>query len=167
MPYQLSWTLSNLKADGLLRTPRRSVWALSGAAAEPVAPTSTPPPTDRLAELRAMSYRTYLRTPEWRKLRAAALHRAGYECALDPTHTTALHVHHRSYDRRCAEQPGDLLVLCEECHRVHHAHHGRPSMKTRRAARRKAKREAIVWDFVLRAGLAGGLLVGLLGMLER
>jgi hypothetical protein len=167
VPYQLSWTLSNLKADGLLRTPRRSVWALAGAAAEPVAPASTPPPSARLAELSAMPYREYLRTPEWRRIRAATLHRANYECALDPTHTAALHVHHRTYDRRGAEQPSDLLVLCEECHRVHHAHHGRPSTKPRRAARLKAKRDAAVKDLVVRACLAGGLLVGLLGMLER
>jgi len=58
-------------------------------------------------------------------------------------------------------------VVCEECHRVHHAHHGKPRATARRAARRKAKQKAIVWDAVVRLALAAGLLVGLLGMLER
>jgi len=167
--HELSWALTNLRRDGLVVNPRRSVWALAGAAAE-----STGPPVPitvaeaiRVAELREMPYREYLRTPEWRRTRAAALHRANHQCAFDPTHTEKLQVHHRTYDRLGAELESDLLVLCEECHRVHHAHHGRPSTNARRAARRQSKRKAIVWDLVLRLSLAGGLLVGLLGMLER
>ena len=116
--HELSWSLTNVRRDGLVANPRRSVWALAGAAAE-----STGPPVPitvaeaiRIAELREMPYREYLRTPEWRRTRAAALHRAN---------------------------------------------------NPRRAARRKAKRKAVVWDVVLRLALAGGLLVGLLGMLER
>lgn len=165
----LSWSLTNLRRDGLVENPRRSVWALAGAATESVAPPAAlaAAPRDRVAELRAMPYRAYLRTPEWRKTRAAALHRAGDQCAFDPAHTGQLHVHHRTYENLGAERAEDLLVVCEECHRVHHAHHGRPRAKARRAARRKAKQKAIVWDAVLRLSLAAGLVVGLLGMLGR
>jgi restriction endonuclease Mrr len=167
--HELSWSLTNLRRDGLVENPRRSVWALAGAAAESTAPPMpiTVAPEGRVAELRAMPYREYLRTPEWRKTRAAALHRANHQCAIDPAHTDKLQVHHRTYDHLGAELEGDLLVLCEECHRVHHSHHGRPSIRARQVARRTAKRKAIVWDFVFRACLAGGLLVGLLGILER
>lgn len=167
--HELSWSLTNLRRDGLVENPRRSVWALAGAATESVAPPAalSAASEDRLAELRAMPYREYLRTPEWRKTRAAALYRAGAQCAFDPAHTGPHHVHHRTYVNLGAERAEDLLVVCEECHRVHHAHHGQPRAKMRRAARRKAKQKAIVWDAVLRLSLAAGLVVGLLGMLER
>ena len=57
----------------------------------------------RLAELRAMPYPLYLKTPEWRRTRAAALLRAGNACSLDVTHTDGLEVHHRTYERLGAE----------------------------------------------------------------
>ena len=80
---------------------------------------------ERLAELQAMPYDEYLRTPEWKQTRAAALVRADHRCALDPNHTGQLDVHHRFYERRGAEPPSDLIVLCHPCHRLHHGHNGR------------------------------------------
>lgn len=80
----------------------------------------------RLAELREMPYARYLRTPEWRRTRAAALLRAGQRCALDVTHGEDLDVHHRTYERLGAELAEDVVVLCRPCHRMHHQEHGRP-----------------------------------------
>jgi hypothetical protein len=37
---------------------------------------------DRLAELRSMPYREYLKTPEWRSRRGEALARAGNRCQI-------------------------------------------------------------------------------------
>lgn len=37
-----------------------------------------------------MPYPKYLRTPEWARTRADALHRAGHACALNVTHTQDL-----------------------------------------------------------------------------
>ena len=128
--YELSWALTNLKRDGLLENPARSVWRLAGAALEPPElALDEPVYVDRLEELQRMDYREYLRTPEWRQIRAAALLRAGDCCALDVTHTTDLEVHHRdngAYARRGRELASDLVVLCHECHRLHHKANGRP-----------------------------------------
>lgn len=125
--YELSWALTRLKKDGLLANPRWSVWALAGAAAEPVEPPlAAPALEDRIAQLREMPHRDYLRTPEWRETRAAALVRAGNACAMDVTHTGQLDVHHRTYANVGAERPADLVVLCRSCHELHHRAHGRP-----------------------------------------
>jgi hypothetical protein len=80
----------------------------------------------RLAELRAMPYPLYLKTPEWRRTRAAALLRAGNACSLDMTHTDGLEVHHRTYERLGAELVTDLAVLCHSCHQLHHNEYGHP-----------------------------------------
>jgi restriction endonuclease Mrr len=133
--HQLAWALTRLRRDGLVENPSRGVWRLAGAALEPVQPlTSTPASPNRLVELKAMSYREYLRSPEWRQVRAAALVRAGNACALDSSHTERLEVHHRSYERRGAELPNDVIVLCHECHHLHHQVNGRPTRAAPRPA---------------------------------
>ena len=126
--HALSWALTNLKRDGLVHNPRWSVWALAGVALEAPAPAVDGPPTspERLIALRSMSYREYLRSPEWRRTRAAAIARAGGRCSLEATHTEDLEVHHNTYERRGAELAADLTVLCKSCHRVHHKANGRP-----------------------------------------
>ena len=131
MDQQLAWALTNLKHDGLVENPSWAVWRLAGAALDAPSPASDKPVfADRLDELRRMSYREYLRTPEWRVTRAAALERASHCCSLDVTHTEALEVHHRTYERLGRELASDLVVLCHACHALHHKEYGRP----RRAA---------------------------------
>jgi hypothetical protein len=66
--------------------------------------------------------------------RAAALERAGHSCSLDVTHTDALEVHHRTYERLGCELAGDLVVLCHACHAVHHKEFGRPGRPPRERA---------------------------------
>lgn len=75
--------------------------------------------TDRLHELRTMPYDEYLQTPEWLERRAQALDRAERRCQVCNT-PNALNVHHRTYERRGNERPGDLTVLCEGCHQLFH-----------------------------------------------
>ncbi len=124
--YYLSWALTNLKRDGLLENPKWSTWKLTGSALTATAkPIAAAVDAKRLAELRAMPYQQYLRTPEWRQTRAAALLRAGNACSLDVTHTEDLEVHHRTYERRGAELMTDLAVLCNSCHQLHHKEYGR------------------------------------------
>jgi Mrr N-terminal domain len=129
--YELSWALSKLKRDGLLENPARSIWRLvhaGPAVAGTPQPVQPPQPAiaDRAEELATMPYRDYLRTPEWRQRRAEALERAGHACMMDAGHTHDLEVHHRSYERRGHELESDLIVLCRDCHRLHHAENGRP-----------------------------------------
>jgi len=123
--HDLSWALTDLKRDGLLENPKWGTWRLAGAALETM-PTTAPVAKDRLGELRRMSYRDYLRTPEWRRSRAAALLRASNCCSLDVTHSDGLEVHHRTYERIGAELASDLIVLCRSCHQLHHQEYGRP-----------------------------------------
>jgi hypothetical protein len=125
--YKLSFALSDLKSDGLLENPDRGVWRLAGAALEmPASAVDELISEARLAELRAMPYPLYLKTPEWRRTRAAALLRAGNACSLDMTHTDGLEVHHRTYERLGAELVTDLAVLCHSCHQLHHNEYGHP-----------------------------------------
>jgi hypothetical protein len=134
--YKLSFALTDLKYDGLLENPEKSVWRLAGAALEtPVVATTEHVDETRLAELQAMNYTDYLRTPEWRRTRAAALLRAGYCCSLDITHTGDLDVHHRTYERLGAELTSDLAVLCRSCHQLHHKAYGRPKREQSTGAR--------------------------------
>lgn len=128
---QLAYVLTNLKHDGLVENPARGVWRLAGAALDAPEPAvEAPVAPDRLAELRAMPYREYLRTGEWRRTRAAALLRAQNACSFDVTHTSRLEVHHRTYERLGEELAGDLLVLCKSCHDLHHKANGRPRKLT-------------------------------------
>jgi restriction endonuclease Mrr len=117
----LSWALTNLKHDGLVENPKRGTWRLASIALPPVlTAVEEPVAAARLAALRAMPYRLYLATPEWKRTRAVALQRAGNSCSLDVTHTDGLEVHHRTYERRGVELVTDLVVLCHSCHQLHH-----------------------------------------------
>ncbi len=73
-------------------------------------------------ELRAMPYTDYLRTPHWRRRRAAKIRAAGGRCQLCGRggSGTLLDVHHNTYERLGEERDEDLIVLCRECHSRHH-----------------------------------------------
>lgn len=75
----------------------------------------------RARELAAMPYEEYLRTPEWRERAAACKAAAGHRCQLCNA-GGSLQAHHRTYERRGHEEPGDLIALCDGCHRTHHNH---------------------------------------------
>ena len=75
----------------------------------------------RVAQLRAMPYREYLRSPEWRRTRRFALDRAGYRCQLCGKAQRGLQVHHLTYQRLGFEEPDDLVALCDDCHAAQHA----------------------------------------------
>lgn len=125
--HDLSWALTNLKRDGLVENPKWSTWKLTGSALTATAkPVAEAVGAERLAELRAMPYTLYLRTPEWRRTRAAALQRAGHRCSLDAKHIDGLEVHHSAYERLGAELSSDLAVLRHSCHQLHHKEYGRP-----------------------------------------
>ena len=74
----------------------------------------------RRAALAAMPYPDYLLTREWRRRRSAALRRAGFRCQVCNAAGPILDVHHRTYERRGAEDAGDLIVLCRLCHEKYH-----------------------------------------------
>jgi 5-methylcytosine-specific restriction endonuclease McrA len=73
----------------------------------------------RLAELRALPYSDYLKTPEWNRRRQVALKIAEHRCQLCNSEDS-LTVHHRSYRNLGAEKYTDLIVLCWPCHQLFH-----------------------------------------------
>ena len=92
-----------------------SSWLVDALAAYMVDPSP-----ERLRDLRRMDYRrVYLRTPEWRAKRDAAIACASDRCARCGSRGL-LDVHHLTYERLGAEFGTDLLVLCRPCHRQEH-----------------------------------------------
>lgn len=74
----------------------------------------------RLNELRAMPYRDYLQTPEWKRKAADHRKRGGYRCQVCNSNQDRLNIHHRTYERLGREQVSDLVCLCENCHHLFH-----------------------------------------------
>lgn len=65
-----------------------------------------------------LDYHEYIASPEWIK-------KSGEEKKKNPkcsfcNRIRVLHVHHRTYVRLGNEIPGDLVVLCDECHKIFH-----------------------------------------------
>jgi hypothetical protein len=69
--------------------------------------------------VRWMPYDRYLKTFHWMVTRDRALERAGKRCQVCNA-GGLLDVHHRTYERRGAELPEDLIVLCRSCHETFH-----------------------------------------------
>jgi hypothetical protein len=69
--------------------------------------------------LRTMPYAAYRQTDWWQAKRREALEVAGNRCQVCNA-AESLDVHHRTYERRGAELPGDLIVLCRQCHELFH-----------------------------------------------
>jgi hypothetical protein len=72
-----------------------------------------------IPEGRKVNMEAYLCSEKWKKKREAALIRADHRCVICNS-AEALHVHHRTYERLGAELPGDLTVLCGDCHAHFH-----------------------------------------------
>lgn len=66
-------------------------------------------------------YAEYLQTEQWQVKRLQALMAADHRCRVCNS-PERLDVHHRTYERLGHEQPGDLTVLCRECHEMFHSH---------------------------------------------
>lgn len=83
----------------------------------------TPQPDEATGEqpinLQHMPYNEYLKTEHWKKIRKRALKKAKYACRLCNSKEN-LNVHHRTYKRKGAEIPSDIIVLCESCHGKFH-----------------------------------------------
>ena len=64
-------------------------------------------------------YNDYLQSDHWKE-QARQEKEDNPRCSLCNRQTKTLHVHHRTYARLGRELPGDLTVLCDECHRLFH-----------------------------------------------
>ena len=65
------------------------------------------------------TYKRYLRTQNWQKLRFEVLKRSGGKCercGFQPYKRGGLQIHHLSYDRVGHESLEDLIAICPRCH---------------------------------------------------
>jgi len=67
-----------------------------------------------------MNYEEYLQTEHWQHQRKKALKFWDHRCMLCFSNQSLI-VHHRCYYRLWAELPTDVVVLCDQCHKRHHA----------------------------------------------
>lgn len=65
------------------------------------------------------TYKHYLETEHWMRMREMALSRADYHCSVCGS-TSVLQVHHNTYERLFEERLGDLVALCGDCHQLFH-----------------------------------------------
>lgn len=85
-------------------------------------PPLEPEAIDEQQRLRGMPYGLYLKTPHWYAVRKRTLDWYEHKCIICGR-TNGLEVHHRdprAYDRRGAERPADVTVMCDVCHGAHH-----------------------------------------------
>jgi hypothetical protein len=75
-----------------------------------------------------MAEKTYyekLKDPRWQKVRLQAMEKANFCCQMCFDDSTSLNVHHKEYFK--GHEPWEynlnqLIVLCEDCHKNHHAY---------------------------------------------
>lgn len=76
--------------------------------------------TVTVAYLRSLPYDVYLQTRHWRGVRRLLLQWRGRVCEECGATDREVHIHHLTYENLGDEQPGDVQVLCADCHaRIH------------------------------------------------
>lgn len=69
--------------------------------------------------LSSKRYLIYIRSVQWRQLVAAVSAYQGFRC-LHCGSYRFLQGHHVTYANLGNEQPGDIIVLCKNCHQKEH-----------------------------------------------
>lgn len=65
-------------------------------------------------------YYEYIQSDQWRQRANEAKQRAGHRCQIcnRSSSEVTLDAHHRTYERLGNELPGDITVLCRDCHQL-------------------------------------------------
>lgn len=68
-----------------------------------------------------LDYHEYIQSDEWKIKASAAKQNAGWRCQVcnKSHHEAQLDAHHRTYERLGHELPGDITVLCRDCHELY------------------------------------------------
>jgi 5-methylcytosine-specific restriction endonuclease McrA len=90
----------------------------------------------RVKELGYLSYRHYLRSEHWSRVRIRQIKEKGYICELCKSRNK-LALHHKTYERLGAELVEDLQWLCRGCHRK--VHNIKKRKRKSKSGRRPAK----------------------------
>jgi len=71
-----------------------------------------------MSNTNSIDYHKYINSSEWRAKADAAKQRVGFRCQVcnRPSSEVQLDAHHRTYERLGNELPGDITVLCRDCH---------------------------------------------------
>jgi len=64
-------------------------------------------------------YKDYLLSNEWIAIKIDIYQKRGRQCE-QCGNKTKLQIHHLTYDNIFNEEPSDLLILCESCHKEKH-----------------------------------------------
>ena len=75
---------------------------------------------DKILSRKEWYHTVYLQSDHWKKTRKTALQRADYKCQLCGRRNLKLNVHHNNYENLEHEHMSDLIVLCDDCHTIHH-----------------------------------------------
>lgn len=89
------------------------------------------------------TYKEYLYTEHWRKLRSVVYERYKHRCVECQKELPLdfLNVHHKTYANVGDEQMEDLILVCSRCHaKLHGITEIKPQKKTKRI-KKKAKRK--------------------------
>lgn len=95
-----------------------------------------------MEKTRTEKYERYLRSKEWRELKAYLIERRGLKCEIcgkikkDPRQ---VNIHHITYKRLFNELPADLLILCIPCHKKQHPGCGGGKNRKKSSALKKKK----------------------------
>lgn len=71
--------------------------------------------------VKSSEYYDYIQSEEWTE-KSRAEREKNPNCSLC-NRKGVLHVHHRTYVRLGSEKDGDLVVLCEDCHKMFHKYY--------------------------------------------
>ena len=76
---------------------------------------------ERIAKLKKMPYKQFLKTSYWKNVRQLVLKRDGFSCVICK-YDKYLQIHHNSYKNHGDEANHiyDLMTLCKNCHKEHH-----------------------------------------------
>lgn len=66
-----------------------------------------------------MDYKEYIKSDKWKRIRAWILIFWDHRCAVCNS-KESVNVHHRTYERLGNELTTDCIVLCDDCHKLHH-----------------------------------------------
>ncbi len=122
---RLKKTQTELKQEDLFRAHRQSIAAKARHKAKKAekkkAIKAKRLPYETTEELKKLSYKGFLKSKYWNKVRGLILKRDCYKCVICQS-KIRLEVHHDTYIHHFDELKHlyDLITLCNKCHTAHH-----------------------------------------------
>ncbi len=86
-------------------------------------------------------YKQHLQSDYWKQLRTTVLtlHNNTCQCCKNQFRTYALHLHHKHYKTLGNESIKDVVLLCQDCHKIAHGY--TPKRKVTNKKQKKEERK--------------------------